>query len=69
MTQFHAVMIDETGCEFGVSFTAPSRDDAYDYLAEQYPESRCTDLADSDMIRQREEDRYARMNDEYEDMY
>lgn len=44
MTEFHAVMIDETGCEFGVSVTAKSRSEAYDKLREDYPESRCDQL-------------------------
>jgi hypothetical protein len=43
-TQFHAVMLDETGCEFGASVTAGSREAAYEYLSENYPESRCIQL-------------------------
>lgn len=57
MTKFHAVMIDETGCEFGVSFEADSRDEAYDYLDEEYPESRVDQLEDEGQSRARE-DRY-----------
>jgi hypothetical protein len=44
MTTFHAVMIDETGCEFGVKVTAKSRSDAYEKLREDYPESHCDQL-------------------------
>jgi hypothetical protein len=44
MTHFHAVMIDETGCEFGASVEAESRDAAYDYLQDNYPESRVAQL-------------------------
>lgn len=44
MIKFHAVMLDETGCEFGVGVTAANRSDAYDQLREDYPESRCIQL-------------------------
>lgn len=44
MTKFHAVMLDETRCEFGVSVEAESRADAYEQLQEDYPESRCVQL-------------------------
>jgi len=40
MIKFHAVMIDETGCEFGVDIDAETREEAYDILEENYPESR-----------------------------
>lgn len=46
LVQFHAVMIDETGCEFGVTFKSSSREAAYNYLAEEYPESRVDQLED-----------------------
>ena len=46
MTKYHAVMLDETGCEFGVSFEAKSRERAWDYLDYNYPESRCVQLED-----------------------
>lgn len=55
MKKFHAVMIDETGCEFGVSFEAESHDAAYDYLDEEYPESRCDQLEDEAESRSRED--------------
>lgn len=42
--QFHAVMLDETRCEFGVTFEAESRRAAYEYLEENYEESRCVQL-------------------------
>ena len=67
MTQFHAVMLDETGCEFGVSFTTTSRDAAYDYLQEQYPESNCIDLADTQMAQQRDAARYERLSHELDE--
>lgn len=44
MTKFHAVMIDETGREFGVSVIARSRTMAFAKLREDYPESRCDQL-------------------------
>ncbi len=42
--KFHAVMIDETGCEFGADVTAATREEAYQALAENYPESRVDQL-------------------------
>jgi len=44
MENYHAVMLDETGCEFGVDVKAVSYDDARDKLREDYPESRCVQL-------------------------
>lgn len=54
MTQFHAVMLDETGCEFGVTFEADSRQEAYAALEEMYPESNCIQLEDAQQTRDRE---------------
>lgn len=42
--KFHAVMVDETGCEFGADVEAPDRETAYDRLREDYPESRVDQL-------------------------
>lgn len=39
MVQYHAVMLDETRCEFGVTFEAEDQGKALDYLSENYPES------------------------------
>ena len=44
MTTYHAVMLDETGCEFGVTVKARSRAKAREELREDYPESRCVQL-------------------------
>jgi hypothetical protein len=44
MIAFHAVMIDETGCEFGVGVQAASQEAALEYLRENYPESRVAQL-------------------------
>lgn len=58
LIHYHAVMIDETGCEFGTSVDAPSRPDAYDLLREMYPESSCDQLESPADIRAREQDLY-----------
>ena len=47
MTKFHAVMLDETRCEFGVDVEAATRADAYEKLRENYPESRCVQFESS----------------------
>ena len=44
MTKFHAVMRDETGCEFGAEVEAETRDEAYDILEDDYPESSVVQL-------------------------
>lgn len=44
MTAYWAVLLDETGCEFGAGVTATDREAAYDYLRENYPESRVVQL-------------------------
>jgi hypothetical protein len=42
--QFHAVMLDETGCEFGATIIAANKEDAYETAREHYPESRCVQM-------------------------
>ncbi len=77
MTQFHAVMLDETGAEFGASITASSRSAAYDLLREDYPESRCVQLESPEDTAERERLMYRQIMiengeydfDEYEDEY
>lgn len=64
MTQYHAVMLDETRCEFGVSVTARSRAEAYEKLAEDYPESKCVQLESPADRRAREQDLYDRLERE-----
>lgn len=44
MTRYHAVMLDETRCEFGVSVEAGNREQAYEQLHLDYPESQCVQL-------------------------
>ena len=58
MTQYHAVMLDETQCEFGVTFEAANRQEAYDSLAEMYPESRVVQLEDPEQRASREQATY-----------
>jgi hypothetical protein len=58
MTNFHAVMIDETGREFGVDLEARNRDEAYTQLEEDYPESRVDQLEDDQQAREREQRTY-----------
>jgi len=65
MTQFHAVMLDETGCEFGVSVEANSRSEAYEILAEDYPESRCVQLESPEDTAERERRMYESIEREY----
>jgi hypothetical protein len=60
MINWHAVMIDETGCEFGVSFAAATRAAALEYLRENYPESRCDQLEDPQQTADREQEIYRR---------
>lgn len=67
MTQYHAVMLDETGCEFGHTFEAASRTEAWDYVQEQFPESRCVQLEDPDDTVRRQKELYARICREYDD--
>lgn len=44
MTSFHAVLLDETRCEFGATVTAKSRAAAFEKLRADYPESRVVQL-------------------------
>lgn len=66
MTQYHAVMLDETRCEFGVTISARSRAAALAKLAEAYPESTCIQLESPADVRRREKRLYDEINDEYE---
>ena len=56
MSTYHAVMLDETGCEFGVS-VPEDRDglSAREWLAECYPESRCVQLETPEQTTEREQ--------------
>lgn len=52
--RFHAVLMDETGCEFGHTFTASNREEAWDEIYDMFPESRCVQLESDDDTRKRE---------------
>ena len=64
--KFHAVMIDETGCEFGHTFDARNYDDAYDYLHDCYPESRVDQVLSAEDQAERERARQLRLMEELE---
>lgn len=66
MTKYHAVMEDETRCEFGVSVTAHSREAALNKLRQNYPESRCVQLESPTDTRRREERMYREINEDYD---
>ena len=44
MTRYHAVMEDECGGEFGAEVAANTRDEAYELLVQNYPESKVIQL-------------------------
>ena len=54
MTKYHAVMVDETNCEFGVDVEASSFDEATTILEENYPESRVEQLESPEQSHKRE---------------
>lgn len=54
MIKFHAVMLDETRCEFGADVEANSREEAYRLLEEDYPESTCIQLESPEDTKRRE---------------
>jgi len=59
MTKFHAVMLDETGMgEFGADVEARTRNEAYEKLREDYPESRCVQLESPEDTAAREDAMY-----------
>lgn len=60
--QFHAVMLDETRCEFGVDFEAADAEAAEAYLEENYPESQCVQLETREQAARREQDMLAHIN-------
>ena len=64
---YHAVLIDETGCEFGADVEATSREEAYDKLREDYPESRVDQLESPADTAAREARIYAAVCAEYDD--
>jgi len=54
MTRYHAVMTDETGCEFGVDVDADTINGAHEQVAENYPESECVQMESPQDTRRRE---------------
>ena len=44
MAHFHAVMLGEDGMEFGADTTANTREEAYERISEDYPESNIIQL-------------------------
>ena len=60
MNNYFAVMIDETGCEFGETVSAVSRGAARDMLEEDYPECRIDELLSQDEYEQLRRDRECR---------
>jgi hypothetical protein len=66
MAHYHAVMRDEAGGEFGTEVTASDRNEAYDILADDYPESAVVQLESPSDTAQRQHDMYARLQHEYE---
>lgn len=59
MTKYHAVMRDECGGEFGADVEASNRDEAYDKLSEDYPESQVVQLESPSDTLERERRIYA----------
>lgn len=58
MINYHAVMIGEDGMEFGADVRVKSREDAYDKLREDYPESRVAQLESPEDSQRRESAMY-----------
>lgn len=64
MTNFHAVFLDETGCEFGATIEAETKDEAWAKAAEDYPESSCVQLESPQDAAEREARMYERIQAE-----
>jgi hypothetical protein len=54
MIHYWAVLLDETGCEFGAGVEARNKQEAYEYLHENYPESRVVQLESPEETHERE---------------
>lgn len=62
---FHAVLLDECGHEFGASVRASSHSEARDLLRDMYPENRgIVQVESPEDTARREAEIYARMEDE-----
>lgn len=64
MKNFHAVLLDETGCEFGADVRASSHEDAREKLREDYPESSVVQLESPEDAAARQAAIYARVSDD-----
>ena len=62
--KYHAVMIDETGCEFPAEVEADNEMQAREMLRERYPESRADEVLSEKEHAAREDARYDRLADE-----
>jgi hypothetical protein len=67
MINFHAVLIDETGCEFGATIRAADYNEAWNEVREQYPESRCVQMESPEDTAAREARIYAAVCAEYDE--
>lgn len=68
MEQYHAVLVDECGDEFGADVSANTREDAYKQISEDYPESRIVQLESHADTVARERRMYNMIHrDEYDD--
>ena len=67
MINFHAVLVDETGCEFGATIRAANKAEAWNEVSEQYPESRCVQLESPEDTAAREARIYKEVCREYGD--
>lgn len=66
MKTYHAVFIDETGCEFGATIKAISKNKAWIKAYDDYPESKCIQLESKADTRKRERLIYERIRREEE---
>ena len=69
MTNYWAVLLDETGCEFGAGVSAKSRDEAWVMISENYPESRVVQLESPYDTAEREYETYQRLGWELDNDY
>lgn len=70
MAYYHAVFLNMGGMEFGAGIEARSKDEAYDMLQADYPESQIIQLESYEDMDERENRLYADALDwdeEYED--
>lgn len=66
MTKYYAILRDETGCDFSANIDATSRQEAFNHLHQNYPESRVIDVETVAQIRRREARYYIRQQRVYD---